>query len=498
MERKTQRIIAVAVVAIIAVGSITGVSIWLLLPPVNVYEYPGLDEQKPLDSTIKVGILDDMSFTGEGCYQAAWIAAKRINEAGGVDIGGKKYFVGLVVEDTKELAGTTDEANSAAYKMVGHAPHFILGGFRTERVSSYQDILMQAHIPFIITGTASQKFCLERVGSSDFYKYTFRVMPTNNKIQGEIMGRYVANQLIQNITTYEGYPVGNITVVTEELDWTALVAEYACKEILKVYPSMVFNNISIPTSQKATYDYLGLMQTEVDGNNCPLILQVISDTTIGLKMGGTYGATQPDALLIGINIMAQFGVYPIYTGYNSSSPFALGGKSTGGMYEITSHAYADLNLTYLTLDFLSEYRTKWLTDPIYTSIGGFNGLRIGVAAINNSGKFDGDSIVTALEQFTANNPFQGVQGLVAFDDYHDYMGINGTVESEGLAETLFRQWQPYTPGAFDFNYSNPLVPGWFYGNDTLTSQFDDWMPSPTATKPLIQYKNELQFPHWWI
>ncbi|MFX1275454.1 MAG: hypothetical protein ACFFBP_03195 [Promethearchaeota archaeon] len=502
MERSRQRLIAIIVIAAIAAGAIIGVVIYLLLPPVNNYEYPGFgEEQKPLAQTIKVGILDDMSWSGEGCYQGAWIAARDINLAGGIVIGGVPYYIGLVVEDTKEQLGTQDEANAAAYRMINHAPHFCLGGFRTERFSSYQDIMMTAKIPFIITGTASEKFCKERVGDAyDFYKYTFRVMPTNNKIQGEVMGKYIANRIIENITTHIGYGVDNITLVYEQLDWTQLVTLYVQQEILAVHPGISFNLVPIPAgSTKDTYSFGGLY-TNVMTAQCPLVIQIVSSTSIGGAMGSYYGIYKPDALLVGINILAQFSFYltDYATKYNSTTPL---GQSTGGMYEITSHAYADLNISDQLLPFLAAYRAQWATDPIYTSIGGYNGLRMGVNAITLAG-FTPDNIVTGLETYDIDSPYPGLVSSVAFDQYHDYMGYNGSAETEGLAETLWRQWQPVnnnaTTFAFDFNYSNPLVPGWYYGDESQPSTLmDNWAPSPTAMLPERAYKNRILFPHWW-
>ncbi|MFX1274353.1 MAG: hypothetical protein ACFFBP_01895 [Promethearchaeota archaeon] len=515
MNSRTRTIGAIiGIIAVIVIGSVgTFIAIYLLpnffdiiddiiIPdPPNLYEYPGFGEQKmPLDQTIKVGILDDMSWSGEGCYQAAWIAARDINVAGGITIGGVKYYVGLVEEDTKENFGTQDEANAAAYRMIDHAPHFCLGGFKKERFSSYQDIMMTAKIPFIITGTASEEFCRERITANpDFYKYTFRVTPTNYRIQGEVMGKYIANRLITNISTHIGASVNNITLVYEQLDWTQLVSLYVQQEILAVHPGISFTLKPIPAGATSdTYDFATLMDT-VNDTKCPLILQVIESTNIGGAMGKVYGIIKPHALLMGINILAQFSIYLDFTGYNSITPFGL---STGGLYEITSHAYAELNTSSLTHDFLAAYRTVWSIDPIYTSIGGYNGLRMGVAAIASTG-FSPDNIVTGLEAYDIDSSYPGVISDVAFDQYHDCMDHNGSAETEGLAETLWRQWQPVNNNAtafsFDFNYSCPVVPGVYYGAGIAPNRLmDSWVPTATATLPERAYKNRILFPHWWI
>ena len=141
MEKTTKRIIAIAIIVTIASAGIGAGVWWILLPEeekeqlTNPYEYPGLASKPPLAQTLKIGLLDGMGFTGAYSWGGAWIAAKDINELGGVDIGGTTYYIGLIREDTNEHAYDYDTATAAAIKMVEHNPHAILGGFRSDRKS---------------------------------------------------------------------------------------------------------------------------------------------------------------------------------------------------------------------------------------------------------------------------------------------------------------------------------------------------------------------------
>jgi branched-chain amino acid transport system substrate-binding protein len=69
--------------------------------------------------TIKVGVVaeltGDIPAVGASCKNAAELAAKEINDAGGLEVGGKKYQIELFIEDN---AGKADQSASAAQKLI--------------------------------------------------------------------------------------------------------------------------------------------------------------------------------------------------------------------------------------------------------------------------------------------------------------------------------------------------------------------------------------------
>ncbi len=70
-------------------------------------------------NTIKIGVIaeltGDMPAVGESCKKAAEMAVKEVNDAGGLQVGDKKYKVDLFVEDN---AGRADQSASAAQKLI--------------------------------------------------------------------------------------------------------------------------------------------------------------------------------------------------------------------------------------------------------------------------------------------------------------------------------------------------------------------------------------------
>ncbi|MFX1310608.1 MAG: ABC transporter substrate-binding protein [Promethearchaeota archaeon] len=503
MEALTKRIIAIVLIA--AIGTGIGIGAWFFLAApgavTNPYIYPGFEpEQKPLSQTLKMGLLDDMSWSGLGAWQGAYIAARRINLAGGVDIGGTTYYIGLVVEDTKEAAYDFESAKAAANTMIGHAPHACFGGFRSEVFSGIQDIIMGAKIPFMITGTATEDWCKLRIGSAyDFYKYTFRVMPLNDGRMGTIIGNFLTTRIMPNISAHIGYPIKNVTIVYENLMWTARVKAEIEKVLLAHDNTTAFFSEVIPAGGLA-YDFDTLWARLSTGSSkTHLIIPIISDPAVGVQFGRKYNIYQPEALVAGINVLCQFGpyTYPEATWSETEQKY-------GGMYEITSHGFAFVNLTSGTLPFLEEFVAEYGVYPIYTTFGANEAVNMIAYIASTYNTLDADQIVTHLEAINMSNPYQGLNNLYAFDEYHDYIPTDGTPAMLGYPENIFRQWQPLN-GSNPYQryyYSAPILPGWASGEpwafwDDYTGPLDAGTYPTIGGKPLIAYKNRLIFPHWW-
>ncbi len=69
--------------------------------------------------TIKIGVVaeltGDIPAVGASCKNAAEMAVAEVNDAGGLEVGGKKYKVELFIEDN---AGKADQSASSAQKLI--------------------------------------------------------------------------------------------------------------------------------------------------------------------------------------------------------------------------------------------------------------------------------------------------------------------------------------------------------------------------------------------
>jgi hypothetical protein len=474
MEQMTKRILAIVLIAVIGTG--IGVGAWFFLATpaaaANPYEYPGLGDQKmPLDHTIKIGVLDDMSQTGVYSWRGAWMAARDINLAGGIDINGTTYFVGIVKEDTKEAAYDNEAAVAAAIKMVGYKPDACLGGFRSETFEIYISRIMEADIPFMITGTASPKFCQEWLGNPltrDFYKWLFRCMPINSDHLGEQTGYLLKEYIVPNITEHQGFHVDNAWIVYEDLIWTEDIKNGIMDILNSSFPNYLGPaNITVQKIPKRTGPTawtpteFGGLWANMDADGAQLIIPIISDIYYGFYFGSFYNVTKPNALVCGINVAAQTGYYWPSTG----------GKSA---YEVTIHGISYVNQTVRTIPWYDNFTATWGFEPIYCGIGGTDAVNLFCTAIENEQSLRNTDIVAGLETFDQGNPFPGIGANVAFDANHDVLETIPGVR-DGFFSAPFRQYHP--------DGSLPLIPA---------GDLYPWKHYVPASS-----KSYLIYPPWW-
>jgi len=474
METGKKRILAILLIVVIGTG--IGVGVWFFLSApeeaLNPYEYPGLgDEKKPLSRTIKVGVLDDMAATGIFSSIGAKMAATAVNLGGGIDIGGTAYFIGIVIEDTKEASYDNDAAIAAAIKMISYEPDFCIGGFRSETFQVYIQRIMEADIPFMITGTATPDFCQEWLGNPatrDYYQWLFRCMPPNSDRLGENLNYLLESSVIPEIITHMGAPVDNVRIVYEDLIWTAAIKTALETELNSTYPSYLGEaNVTsrmIPRRVGPgawTPTDFGLLWDDIKTDGIQLVIPIISDMTYGVYFGSYYNDTKPDCLVAGINVAAQTGAYWGNTG----------GKSA---YEIVTHTIGYANFTPYTIPFYDAFVAAVGIPPIYTAVGGYDALNLIAYAVADNQSTDNTGLVYALEKITEASPFQGVLARIAFDANHDVLNTIPGVR-DNFFSVIYRQYH--------VNGSLPIIPaGDLYNWATL---------EPVNSKALII------FPDWW-
>lgn len=497
MERKTKRIIAIVLVIALA-GAGIGVGVWWVLrPEENPYLYPGLGEQRPLAETLKVGVLDDAYWTGKHTYTGAYLAAEDINVAGGLSIGGKTYYVGLVFEDTQEVYFNYDAAKAAALRMVAHDPDMLLGGFRSEVFMTYVSTMMELKVPYFICGCATDAICQDWLGNPftrPQFKYLFRIMPPNNARMAHGLSMFYNHFLIPDIEAKKlgGNRVNNITIIHEDMLWTTAMKNVFLTELGAYNPYLSASNITVKiipaiTPEPAWFD---ATWADIKAENPPLVINIISSGTTGLEFGKSYGRNTPNCLIAGINVMAQTNYYQYLTGNNS-------------MYEISTNSFAPVNQSDYSLAWQARYTA---TDtglkaagetPMYSAMGGWDGVNLVANVTERIGTIDGDAIVAELEKFNVTNPHIPVRGRTtgvkpnywsslsiqfAFDANHDYLLGDGSPSQWYFPYMTIIQWQRISPTA----YHVVVVPTWGY-NYTV---YDKWMP--------LNKKADYQYPPWWV
>jgi len=139
------------------------------------------EEEEEEENFITIAVAGPMTdLQGQNHWDGATMAMEAINAAGGVDIGGTKYTVQLVKVETKEATeGEDGSTGTANLQAVIDDVDFVMGGFRTEVVSVYRDVAMDAHKIFFNCGAATGSLQFSVVTDYDNYKYWFKSTPYN-------------------------------------------------------------------------------------------------------------------------------------------------------------------------------------------------------------------------------------------------------------------------------------------------------------------------------
>lgn len=460
MEKLTQRILAIVLIA--AIGTGIGVGAWFFLAPgVRGYETPNAPAGAPI---IKLGVLSDLTdITGEGAYQGAYLAVSEINEAGGININGTDHYLGIIAENTYEAEPYLDVSKgtlAATKMMTQHKPDFVLGGFRTEAVMTYREQVIAEEIIFMNIGAATDTYCASVNGTDKLspgyqkYKYCFRAMPINSSSLAKEISQFIAQALKPAMELAQpGLNVTKVAVIREDLEWTGpmwnilngyykwLARNVPGYEHLIVYHGLddnpwfnftIVDEIAYPITATSTDFTTYLNRLQYAG--AQVVIPIISAQG-GIKMMTQYDQLHPNYMIAGIDVMAQLGDDPLdVTGYWN--------ETNGGCnYEIIMQSTTRTNKTTLTIDMWDAYVEMWNMDPLYTAVGSVGAVRMLADAILATQSIDSDDIIIELEKINVTNTYLGAGGNIAFNENHDLYEGYDPVTEKIFSVTLWVQWQ---------------------------------------------------------
>jgi len=460
MESLTKRILAIVLIAVIGVG--IGIGAWIFLAvPSAAIKYPGAPSGFDKDNTILIGCLgDNGDITGDGNYKGAYLAVKEINEDGGVEVNSITHYFGITRENTYEAEpqlDTTKGVLAAEKLMTQRNPDFVVGGFRTEAVMAYREVVIAEQKLFINTGAATDGFCWSVAEDYPKYKYCFRTMPINSTSLAKEIVEFYALALKPAMETAigGGANITKVAIIREGLAWTVPML-YILNGYLKSlwrsnntkywyyknyhgfndnpwFNFTIVSDTAYPITATSTdfTGYINAMETDGAQIVCPII-----SAQGGIKMVTQYNSLKPDYMLAGIDVMSQLGDDPDdKTGYWYDT-------DGGCAYEIIMQSTTRTNKTSLTIAFWDAYRAAYNTDPVYTAVGSYGSIYMLAWAINQTGTIDSDAIITQLETITKASPMESPGGNVAFNAMHDLIEGYNPVTKVIYSVTLWVQWQP--------------------------------------------------------
>ena len=490
MEKNTKRIIAIVIVVALAGGIGTGAYFFLLAPGAGDYVWtandaPGAPSGTPASRIIKIGAIGDTGeIQGDANYEGAWFAAKTINEAGGVDVNGTTYYVGVVKEDTDESNHqlVTSRGIAAAERLVYNKKiQYAIGGFRSEAVLAYQEVFMDNEMIFIGTGAATDIFCQNVESWYDRYKYFFRFMPINStSLGGEILTT-IAGYILSLNATYPNFDIRQVGILAEDLTWTASVIS-AIQTYMPIFTSTPSHPWNVSAGQYGwaqvitpiLYD-ITLSATDMnthlitlDNAGVDFLIPVISAQG-GVLMMQQYDLYNYDFQIFGIDVQSQLDTF-------------WGSSGNTAAYETVMQTLHRTNKTSTSIAFWDAFRAELGHDPLYIACGSYDSVFALIDAINATQSFGADGIITEFESWTKNNAHPGVTGGGAW-----WPGTHDLVEGYPYGYTLWCQWRndgtkvvvpaprmafvPSISPTFAINIG-PLYPDWMA---TGTYQIAPWV-----------------------
>ncbi|MBW6464345.1 MAG: ABC transporter substrate-binding protein [Firmicutes bacterium] len=372
------------------------------------------EEGVEFDGEIKIAVTGPMTnIQGEMMWWGALMAADEINAAGGVAVGDEMYSVRLIQVETDEIMDPLGAVSAVENVIVSEDPDFLIGGFRTEAVTPYTDLIARDYNKiFIICGAATNELLHGRVDVDyDAWKYLFRVTPirSTDLVTVTIL---MLNDVAMAVREELGIAAPKVAILAEALEWNEALVQMAPQ----IFPTLGLEFVGTfrpsATASDVTTELRGIEATGAH------IIYTIMSGPVGIPFGKQWGELEIPACPVGINVEAQkSGYYPATDGF--------------GDYDCTLNTFAqNAAITEHTIPFISKFVDLYGQLPNYNA-DTYSAVYILKEAVERAGTIDTDSVIAELEV----TDYTGAAGRVVFDEAHDVIWGPGYVTAVGI------QWQ---------------------------------------------------------
>ena len=302
-----KKIIFLAIAALLVLG--------IVLPGCGEGEGEG-------ENVIKIAVAGPLTdIQGADHLAGAQMAVSEINAAGGVDIGGTDYTIQLVnVETHESTTGVSGVEGTTNLLAVIDDVEFVIGGFRTEAVTVYREVAMNASKLFLNCGAATAALQASVITNYPKYKYWFKMTPYNEVF-------LVTSMLKMSVTyggvlnaTLAGLEAANSTYVKSDFKMSLagykprvhIVAEDAtwCAGIIAIANSTLplygFNVTGISTvgvqADQTTLE--GVLQSAYDAEKPHIFFTAFSGAS-GASYSKAKASLDLPGMTLGINVPGQ-------------------------------------------------------------------------------------------------------------------------------------------------------------------------------------------------
>jgi branched-chain amino acid transport system substrate-binding protein len=334
--------------------------------------------------SVRIGVIaeitGDMPAVGASCRNAAEMAVKEINAAGGLDVGGKKLKVELFVEDN---GGKADQSAAAAQKLITQEEVVAIIGPNASRYAIPASEIAEGNQTIFITPwSTNPKTTLDAVTGKP-KKYAFRSCFID-PFQGKVLARFALETM-------------------------------KAKKAAVLYDVASDYNKGIAEVFKADYEKLG-------GKVVAFETYTTNDKDFSAQFTKIKAAAPEVVFLpnyysevpLQVQQAHRLGIKAPFLGsdsWGSADLLKLGGADLEGYY-FSTHYAAD-NAAPAAVRFISGYTKAYGATPDDVAALTWDAFGLLFTAIGNAGKTDREAVRDALARLPG---YAGVTGDMKFQD----------------------------------------------------------------------------------
>ncbi|MBF0472421.1 MAG: ABC transporter substrate-binding protein [Nitrospirae bacterium] len=337
---------------------------------------------KTKEDVIKIGVIaeltGDVPAFGASCKNSVLMAAKEINDTGGLEVSGKKYKIQLFIEDN---AARPEQSASVAQKLITQDNVVaILGPNASGGAIPASEIAESSKIPFITPISTNPKTTIDpRSGLPK--KFAFRVCYLD-PFQGQVLATFALNNL----------KAKRAAVL---FDVTSEVLKGQAEYFKKSFEAQGGTIAAFETYSTGDRDF-STQFTKIK-NAAPDIIFLPSyygEVPLQIQQAKRLGITVP---FLGSDA------------WGSHDLLKLCGPDCEGYY-FCSH-YASDSTAPLTVDFVNKYKKMYGVVPDDVAALTYDGFQILLNAVKKSGKINPQAIRDAISN---TKDYKGITGNITY------------------------------------------------------------------------------------
>lgn len=333
-------------------------------------------------NTIPVGVIaeltGDIPAVGTSCKNAAELAVKEVNDAGGLDVGGTKYQIQLFIEDN---AGKADQSASSAQKLITQQNVVAIIGPNASRYAiPASEIAESSKVVLISPWSTNPKTTLDaKTGLPK--KYVFRAAFID-----PFQGRVVAKFALDNLKTTKAAVLYDVAS-----DYNKGIAEY----FKQTYEENGGTVVAFETYTTGDKDFSAQLTKIKDAAPEVIFLpNYYSEVPLQIQQAHRLGITVP---FLGSD------------SWGSAELIKLCGTDCGGYY-FSTH-YAPDVATQVATKFIDAYKAAYGVVPDDVAALTYDSFGLLWQALQTAGKVDRQAVRDALASIPK---YDGVTGTMQF------------------------------------------------------------------------------------